>query len=183
MESADVSKSVPPHQWDLGRFKTCILSTRSRSNKTCLLITTTWCYTVPLCTKLRSGSLGQSGLSLLFVALDSSRAANAVFVKAAQNEIQQGNTCWLVSFFFFFFFFLLNFSLTDLLFYVESISSCVMIYLALHVFPPVFIPSLMFLLPLSHISFLLHLPVRPCACILCGKFKCVSFHFYWSKFR
>lgn len=44
--SSVVSKSVPllicvsPYHWDLGQFKTAIFSTRSISNKTCLLIRT-----------------------------------------------------------------------------------------------------------------------------------------------
>ena len=51
--SSVVSKSVPPlicvssYHRDLRRFKACILSTRAVNNKTCLLINTTRCFTLP----------------------------------------------------------------------------------------------------------------------------------------
>lgn len=135
MESADVvSKSVPPmtevppYQWDLGRFKTCILSTGSGSNKTCPLITTTRCHAVPLCTELRSGFLGQSGLSRLFVALDSSQAVVATLLTLSLWKRHNSNTTGkhLLACVLFFFFWLVDF-----MFYIESISSCVMFF---HVF-------------------------------------------------
>lgn len=61
-------------------LKNTILSTRSASNNTCLLIDTINCFTECLFMALRSGFPGQMWFLWLFFALDSSQAVSSCLV-------------------------------------------------------------------------------------------------------